>query len=426
MKISLLISMIIVSLTTYFGLTQKEKIKVLTSEWEELQTKAVAYNISTDPTITLSSKHIRNNHKRLAREQAIREISSELVAFVTKMNEHDGPEDAEMEKEIAIILDKFANFSSSEHIFFIRIISSDSSIKDKTQNELVMMSITMISNENPETALSLLSEFGESMKLGKHDYSISTILSLYAAQNLEGAVTWISENEKLLGDDLKEVKMELVSTIAENDLDAAIKLNKSLDVYKNANFYSMLARGIKDGAQDQFMEALQIADLTDSQRKAAFTNLAFSPFIRDFEAASTWLEGEKISDIDRKSIIQTLHPYQVRHAPAKWLSWIGQQELDQQASEQVTREILTEWTKDNFVAAGEWIQTQDANPNKNIAVKVYAETLAPHEPAAAVDWAITLPEGPDRKALLQTIYRSLKQEDPSAATALAEEHDLRE
>jgi len=57
-------------------------------------------------------------------------------------------------------------------------------------------------------------------------------------------------------------------------------------------------------------------------------------------------------------------------------------------------------------------------------VKTYAETIAPHEPAAAVDWALTLPESSTRKKLLQKIHRSLKEKDPSAAATLAEEQQL--
>ena len=70
---------------------------------------------------------------------------------------------------------------------------------------------------------------------------------------------------------------------------------------------------------------------------------------------------------------------------------------------------MQNWAREDYAAAGNWLNEQSAGITKNAAIKTYADALHSREPEAAADWAVTLPEGKERSDLLQTIHSSLKE-----------------
>lgn len=109
--------------------------------------------------------------------------------------------------------------------------------------------------------------------------------------------------------------------------------------------------------------------------------------------------------------------------PGEWLTWVdsnapvGQREED-------TGRILENWARVDFRATAAWIGEQPAGPLRDRSTYVLAETVAPHEPASAVDWALTLPPSQERTELLQNIHRHWQGKDEDAAAAFAAEQGL--
>ena len=89
-----------------------------------------------------------------------------------------------------------------------------------------------------------------------------------------------------------------------------------------------------------------------------------------------------------------------------------------------TANLIRDWTRSDYRAAGEWVNSVDKGPKHDQAKAAYASTLAEHEPAAAADWAISLPEGNQRKKVQAKIYRHWKKKDPAAAEAYARKNGL--
>ncbi len=54
----------------------------------------------------------------------------------------------------------------------------------------------------------------------------------------------------------------------------------------------------------------------------------------------------------------------------------------------------------------------------------FTETVTPHEPASAADWALTLPPSQECTELLQNIHRHWQGKDEDTATAFAPEQGL--
>jgi len=133
MKISLLISAIIIGIASFFGFSQKEKIKTLTSEWEELKTTALKKKISIDPKTTFSSQRIRSESTRATRQKAISDFAHELAAFAQKMElaeESGTTAQSEIQKETIKIISKLTNMSPTDLKALVKALSTDNSLHD--------------------------------------------------------------------------------------------------------------------------------------------------------------------------------------------------------------------------------------------------------------------------------------------------------
>lgn len=78
---------------------------------------------------------------------------------------------------------------------------------------------------------------------------------------------------------------------------------------------------------------------------------------------------------------------------------------------------------------GKWINATPAGPTKTTSIRAYAETLSRYgQPAAAAQWAMTLPLGKDLDETLKQIHNNRPKNDPAAkeaAAAFAKEHGIK-
>lgn len=88
--------------------------------------------------------------------------------------------------------------------------------------------------------------------------------------------------------------------------------------------------------------------------------------------------------------------------------------------------MIDPWTQMDPATAGQWIKESPAGPVRETAIHTHAETLAPHNPQSAAEWAVFLPDSSERTELLRDIHRRWKRTDETAATKFAKEHGLSE
>lgn len=364
----------------------------------------------------------------MARADAVKDFAAELIDFAVRMKaaEEAGTDNrSEVEKEAIGFIDKLVSLQPADFEFLISTLEQDGSIDKDAKRELIRMSIMMISSEHPETALSLATATGEG--LGEDDqmeYILPMILSQYATQDPNGAAGWLLANEEELGREKSEqMKAAILSMPARTNITSALTMIDTLGFEKPAEILSNLGVGVKPGDQAAFLKAINDKNLDENQRKGAMAGLANSPLMKDFSAATEWLDSPELGREDRKTILDSLSYQSVKENPDQWLDWVAN---DETGSTEATTNILRDWTRADYISAGQWLQNREAGPTKDTAVLSYADTLAPYEPAAAAQWAETLPAGDDRTELLQTIYQSLKGKDAAAAQALANKHQLQE
>jgi hypothetical protein len=86
--------------------------------------------------------------------------------------------------------------------------------------------------------------------------------------------------------------------------------------------------------------------------------------------------------------------------------------------------LVSQWTQQDYLAAGQWLTEVPDGPAKTPAVCAYAETVAEYEPQVAAQWALTLPAGEARQRTLLRIYQNWPKADAAAAAAFAKEQGL--
>ena len=430
MKISLLITAIMLGIAALFILPRQNELKFLTTEWTDLEDRALALGVPTDHRAPFSSDRIRTGGIRAARAEKVAVLADQIIDIFNKMTElaKSGGKQSEIETEFAILQGRLAGFDSDELRLLVKAISADTTLETKSKPGIIGFVVMGLAAENPAEALAITMDASgspDAMGAG-NGRAIQGILGLYAQKDPVAAAQWLGDHKEAIGKMDESEKKWLIQSAAKKDLGAALSFIDSLQPEKNSGIFFGLASGVTSENADIFLAAIRDRTTDPAQRKSAFGGLVNSQLMMNFEAGTTWLEKSDFTEEERKDLFSTLSDFALWDQPGKWLEWIENQEkVEGFNPSYATKSIIERWTMENFAATGEWINTQPDGLQKNQATQTYAETLAPLEPEAAADWAGTLPEGKERTRIFEKIHRSLTEKDPAAATAFAEKYSLK-
>jgi hypothetical protein len=107
----------------------------------------------------------------------------------------------------------------------------------------------------------------------------------------------------------------------------------------------------------------------------------------------------------------------------QWLDWLAKTGIPDEVSKERAFDLATRWTEKDYLAVGQWLTSSPNSPEKSAVASAYAAKTYPYDPAGAMKWVQTLPQGPDRNKALETIYQNMPK-DSDAANAFASEHGL--
>jgi hypothetical protein len=107
----------------------------------------------------------------------------------------------------------------------------------------------------------------------------------------------------------------------------------------------------------------------------------------------------------------------------QWLDWLAKTGIPDEVSKERAFDLATRWTEKDYLAVGQWLTSSPNSPEKSAVASAYAAKTYPYDPAGAMKWVQTLPQGPDRNKALVTIYQNMPK-DSDAANAFASEHGL--
>ena len=294
-----------------------------------------------------------------------------------------------------------------------------------------------LANDHPQAALALFTESADLFKddgMGKH--FVSSSLAKWAKNDPLAALEWVRKNSEKFPDLVTDdAKRSLISGAAVSDPRLAFKLIGELGIKETSSQISgIISAAMTAEDRTVVLGALRehLATISDEAARHNAANNAVVALARGvvkegFEAGTKWLATANLSPAELESFASGLSSSDKKGESGKWIEWIGAS-LPADKGGNSIRNIVRNWTEDDYQAAGKWLATAPAGPTKNTSIRSYAETVSEYEPETAAQWALTLPPGQDRDETLQNIYENWPKNDAAAkeaAAAFAKEHGLK-
>lgn len=363
-----------------------------------------------------------------AREANVRTIAREIIAFAKeqKENEKSGQQmDPEAKKRAMAVFEKLMDLKEADFAILLEEVRGDATLPKQAQGELIGMSVMMLAQQNPRSALKLVLE---SKDLLKDNPSMSFMAGMAIGRLAEtdpaAAFAWMEEHKDSgLVNDM--ARQQALAGLAKADPERALRNileQKEADPGKNEQFSSArFAGSIAQGAdRDNLLAALRkvtagppapgaekkVTEVRDVVLAGIGSQLARG----GFETAASWLESATLSPEEKKQVLNGVTGSLYGTDPTPWLGWM-QKNLPADQVGQQTNGIIRQWTQRDYNAVGTWLNTQPAGPAKDAATLSFAETLLPHEPEAAQRWIETLPAGDNKDLLLKQLQ---KEPEPKA------------
>ncbi len=439
MKISIALSVLILALASGFGWQNQQRLAVVRESHAKLVTEAAQLGISLDSSNAADPVRI-TKRGRADREADAKLAATEFIAFAKEMeaSEKQGsaPDEA-MQKRIMDMMDRMMSLDSAQLKILVTELRANKELKDETRQGLIGFSIMTLSNDHPQAALALLTESSDLFSddgMGKH--VISSSLSKWAKDDPLAALEWVKKNSEKFPDLVTDdAKRGIISGAAVSDPKLAFKLIGELGIKEATMPISGIIRAAKtEEDRTVVLGALRghLATMTDDAARQSVADHAVGALARGvmeegFEAGTKWLASANLSPAELESFASGLSSADKKDETGQWIEWIGAS-LPADKSSNNIRNIVRNWTQDDFQAAGKWLTTAPEGPAKNTSIRSYAETVSRYEPETAAQWAMTLPPGKDRDQTLKRIYHNWPTSDAAAkeaATAFAKEHGIK-
>ncbi len=424
------------------GWRNQSRISTIRTERQALHAEAERLGVTTGaeaPEAGATPDHRR----RPDREAAARATAAEVIAFAKEMEamqKQGGNPNADMEgfqERILGLMDRMTSLDSTQLKALIAEFRNAPGLSDEIRQGLIGFSVMTLSKEHPRTALELFTESSDLFpdnRMSKH--MVSGALGEWAKKDPDAALEWMRANKEKHSDLITvQTKQHLISGIAQTDPKRAFQLLAELSDDSSSpmsNPMHAIMQAARTPAQRtatleafrEYADGLPAGDQRTSATQQAISQLASQMAGEGFEGSTAWIASAKLSPQEVEAFADGITHNSKPEDKAKWIGWFGET-LPPEKSASRVKQIVTQWTRDDYKAAGEWLVAEPEGPSKNTAVQAYAETVAPYEPDTAAQWALTLPAGKERDATLKRIHRELKGKDEAAAAAFAEKHGIK-
>jgi len=436
MKKSITLAIAILALGAIPGLLQQKRLNAVRSEVDKLTAEAVKLGVADDASLSPGERRF-TKRQREDREKRTRGVTADIIAFARESDaaeKNGGKRDAEFEKRVMDVMAHLTELDAAQIKQVIAGLRDCQDVPAGTRGNIIAFAIMSLAKDHPEAAVALYAESSDMLdKSMLGDHVISTALSRWAEINPTAAVEWIKKNTEdasdISGD---EAKRGVISGIAATNPKLAFKLLGELDVDDPMTaIHAIVMTGHESPERrSAVLAALRehLAGVTDESEREEIGSKALEIFARTadkegFDSLTGWISESKFTPQEKEQFASGLTYFTTKQDTGRWVEWMAGN-LPAGSLPDPVREIVGEWTQQDYVAAGKWLTTAAEGPAKTAAVEAYAEAVAEYEPQIAVQWAMTLPPGPGRDSTLRTVYENWPVSDPQGAAAFAREHGL--
>ena len=436
MKISIALSLLILVLGSVLGWQENQRHATARVIHDKLAAQAAQFGIATDPALTVDGvRSTKRGRQRGDKEADAKNAAAEFIAYANEMEalQKKGarPDEATDERTMKF-MERMMALDPAQLKILIAEVCASHEIKEETRESFINLTIMTLANDHPQVALALLTEspyFLKANGIGKQAMSAS--LAKWAKDDLAAALEWLRANSAKfpnLVDD--KAKYGMITGTAANDPKLAFKLIAELGIKDGDEAIRKIASAPKNSeertatltALRAYLITLPEGEMRDMVSRKALGSLAQNAVGEGFEAGSKWLENAALTSEQLKAVCAISSSIK-REESGKWIEWIGTKLPVEKCGDSI-RQMVHNWTDEDYQAAGKWLATTPDGPIKNISIHRYAETVANYEPESAAQWAMTLPPGKDRDQTLKSIHERWPANDEAAKEAFKKLHRI--
>jgi hypothetical protein len=303
-------------------------------------------------------------------------------------------------------LDRCGRLSPQQMEAFLASIRAFPDLSDQERFNMVQMTFLAFSETQPAHTINLASLDPYASIPGIFNAITTNAIAAWAKDDLPGAVEWAKANPDKLYDG---IRLKLIEQTAEQNLAHGLRLVSEIQLDNPSYGYSVLLTESKPEDSPVILTSLRqyLAQLPDEASRESASKKLFSDVADDltrdgYETHRKWLESTQLTLPELEIFSTKVAETKSLKDPSQWIDWIGNK-LGPEKSAVPIQTMVKNWTQTDYQAAGKWLTATPDGPNKNAAIRAYAETVAKADPEVAKQWALTLPPGPEREETLQRI-----------------------
>lgn len=418
MKASLALAFLILAAAALFGWKQQGQLAAARETRLQVMAEARALGLAPDALLADGTAPLPSKLGRMDsadKAAAATAFAKELIAFAVEMKEAEkdanGVPDQSTQTRAMEVMGRMLDFDAGQIKQIIAELKANTEIDDETRSGIIGFSVMMLANEHPEAALAIFTESSDLKGLdGMSSHVVSAALGKWAEKDPMAALDWIRENsEKHASLVTDQTKAAVIAGAAKQDPKMAIRLLDELELENTSQVTMNLGLTARTPEErDSLIAALREGgDKKRDLLHSVLGSMAHQVTSENFEESQEWIANAKLSETEMAEFARNIGPWQTKDDTGKWIEWMADK-LPPAQLEEKRDQMVSQWTRQDFKAAGDWINGSPEGPAKVAAVKSFAKTVAPFEPETAVQWANTLPAGEEREALLNEIRATKK------------------
>ena len=439
MKHSIQLTIVIVVLGAAFAFHQQHRLSSLRDEQGRLARQAGQLGLDTAAYHAPAGSAQARRQREDRSSQAAR-LARDIAAFTEELRgtERFGlePDAASSRRAMELVASLARLDAAGLRSVISQLREGTSGAGDSSRDRFIAFALLTIADDRPQDVLEICNDGADWLgKILPGGQLVVSSLGNWARQDPAAALAWFEQNAakhpELAADEAID---SILGGAARSDPHAAFRLLGKLGAREPQEALTAIMATAEESPEQRgtLLAALRghLATVHDAGQRAELRDKALELMARgiearDFSETTGWLASQRFSPEEVAGFAGGLTYFTTGADSGRWIDWLAGQLPAGQLADPV-REIVGEWTQQDYLAAGNWLSAAADGPAKTAAVEAYAIAVAEYEPQVAEQWALTLPPGTQREATLRAIHENWPFDDPTGAEAFARKYGLAE
>ncbi len=380
------------------GVRKGSAVSRLKTEHEVLVSRARSIGVPENENYEERSSSRAPSRPSASRIPAER-LKDELVAAYHRLKSLEDSEDPEsrlkVEAEVREWVGRLIDLSPKELKRVVKDLLEDAGLAENDRRTLLTTVLSLASTRLSETSAELFIAHREEVG------NAPRIFESWGKSDPVSAFAWLERHREEMGDQYRNSLGQLVASSAGRDPALALAGLSKLNGPPRKEAANRLSIALDDDERAALLAELHRSSVGQDDTREILKGLGNGAASNWSSKPDSWMND--LSHSEAISVAEGISQSEkALDHPDSWLDWMGKS-LPPEKVADTAKPLLTKWINEDYEAAGEWINRQPAGDFRNEAAANYARMMAKRFPDTAKDWANSLPEGPDKRRLLEDL-----------------------